>query len=388
MLVAVVVFVCAALSVGEGDSSAPAYEKGFDKSACHTLCPVPGCPNNASTDMGLKLSERGFPLANSFQFPEKIRRYTPFRVNMSSPNVAVHALILAFRSRTTGGTEPQGYFDGWSDSLQPLQCEDGPPNAITNKDLSGKNDFWFSWMPPDAQEIDVALRGTFVVNNEYWYNIEINSDFRVDEFPVSMEGCGQTKSCVTLSRTRTKCDKASRCDLTVTYSLSADNRTLEVTMGGVASMAGRYLAIGFTNDSESLKGASIFACTRTEKLAEVRHFTLADEKSMPMETNRVLENTLFEQDGERVWCRFQTPVRVAGFDLSVPLYQVYFWGQSNLTSGQIEMSPPYKTSKEPIQVGVPQESRLTSASSRESAPVLAVLVSGLLAATLLRPLSQ
>ncbi|XP_037510192.1 uncharacterized protein LOC119386971 [Rhipicephalus sanguineus] len=387
MFVVVVVFVCAALSVGEGDSSAPAYQNGFDKSACQTLCPVPGCPDNASADTELKLSERGFPLASSFQFPEKIRRYTPFRVNMSSPNVAVNALILVFRSRITGGTEPQGYFDNWSDSLKPLQCEGGPPNALTNKDLSGKNDFWFSWMPPDVPEIDVALKGTFVVNNEYWYDIEIGSAFPVDEFPVSMEGCGQAKSCVTLSRTRTKCEKASRCDLTVTYSLSADNRTLEVTMGGVASMAGRYLAIAFTNDSESLKSASIFACTRTERLAEVRHFTLADDKSMPVETNQVLGNTAFEQDGERVWCRFETPVRVAGFDLSVPLYQVYFWGQANLTSGQIEMSPPYKTSKEPIQVGVAQHSRLTSASSRESAPVLAVLVSGLMAAILLRPMS-
>ncbi|XP_075538038.1 uncharacterized protein LOC142572653 [Dermacentor variabilis] len=386
MLVAVVMFVCAVLSVGSGKSSAPAYEEGFDKSACQTLCPVPGCPDNASDDTELKLSERGFPLANSFQFPDKIRRYTPFRVNMSSPDVAVNALILVFRS-TSGGTEPQGYFDKWSDSLRPLQCEDGPPNALTNGDLSGKHDFWFSWMPPDLPEIDVALKGTFVVNNEYWYDIEIASAFQVDEFPVSMEGCGQVKSCVTLSRTRTKCEKASRCDLTVTYALSADNRTLEVTMGGVASMAGRYLAIAFTNDTEALKGASIFACTRTERLAEVRHFTLADDKSMPMETNQVLENTAFEQDGERVWCRFETPVRVAGFDLAAPLYQLYFWGQANLTSGQIEMSPPYKTSKEPIQVGVAQHSRLTSASSRESAPVLAVLVAGLVASILLRPMS-
>ncbi|KAL1425143.1 hypothetical protein MTO96_019488 [Rhipicephalus appendiculatus] len=329
---------------------------------------------------------------------------------MSSPNVAVNALILAFRSRTTGGTEPQGYFDSWSDSLKPLKCDgDGPPNALTNKDLSGKNDFWFSWMPPKAQEIDVALSsrcfrgapllvrtkprktlalgGTFVVNNEYWYNIEIKSDFKVNEFPVSMEGCGETKSCVTLSRTRTKCEKASRCDLTVAYSLSADNRTLEVTMGGVASMAGRYLAIAFTNDSESLKSSNIFACIRTERLAEVRHFTLADDKSVPVESNQVLEETLFEQDGELVWCRFKAPVRAPNFDLSVPLYQVYFWGEANRTSGQIEMSPPYKTSKEPIQVGVAQHSRLTSASSRESAPVLAVLVSGLMAAILLRPMS-
>uniref|UniRef100_A0A131YY35 DOMON domain-containing protein n=1 Tax=Rhipicephalus appendiculatus TaxID=34631 RepID=A0A131YY35_RHIAP len=388
MFVAVVMFVCAALSVGEGDSSAPAYQNGFDKSACQTLCPVPGCPDNASADTELKLSERGFPLASSFQFPEKIRRQSPFRVNMSSPNVAVNALILAFRSRTTGGTEPQGYFDSWSDSLKPLKCDgDGPPNALTNKDLSGKNDFWFSWMPPKAQEIDVALRGTFVVNNEYWYNIEIKSDFKVNEFPVSMEGCGETKSCVTLSRTRTKCEKASRCDLTVAYSLSADNRTLEVTMGGVASMAGRYLAIAFTNDSESLKSSNIFACIRTERLAEVRHFTLSDDKSVPVESNQVLEDTLFEQDGELVWCRFKVPVRPPNFDLSVPLYQVYFWGEANRTSGQIEMSPPYKTSKEPIQVGVAQHSRLTSASSRESAPVLAVLVSGLMAAILLRPMS-
>ncbi|XP_072142630.1 uncharacterized protein [Dermacentor andersoni] len=386
MLVAVVMFVCAVLSVGSGKSSAPAYENGFDKSACQTLCPVPGCPDNASDDTELKLSERGFPLANSFQFPDKIRRYTPFRVNMSSPDVAVNALILVFRS-ASGGTEPQGYFDKWSDSLRPLQCEDGPPNALTNGDLSGKHDFWFSWMPPDLPEIDVALKGTFVVNNEYWYDIEIASAFQVDEFPVSMEGCGQSKSCVTLSRTRTKCEKASRCDLTVTYALSADNRTLEVTMGGVASMAGRYLAIAFTNDTDTLKGASIFACTRTERLAEVRHFTLADDKSMPMETNQVLENTAFEQDGERVWCRFETPVRVAGFDLAAPLYQLYFWGQANLTSGQIEMSPPYKTSKEPVQVGVAQHSRLTSASSRESAPVLAVLVAGLVASILLRPMS-
>ncbi|XP_065301756.2 uncharacterized protein [Dermacentor albipictus] len=386
MLVAVVMFVCAVLSVGSGKSSAPAYEEGFDKSACQTLCPVPGCPDNASDDTELKLSERGFPLANSFQFPDKIRRYTPFRVNMSSPDVAVNALILVFRS-TSGGTEPQGYFEKWSDSLRPLQCEDGPPNALTNRDLSGKHDFWFSWMPPDLPEIDVALKGTFVVNNEYWYDIEIASAFQVDEFPVSMEGCGQAKSCVTLSRTRTKCEKASRCDLTVTYALSADNRTLEVTMGGVASMAGRYLAIAFTNDTETLKGTSIFACTRTERLAEVRHFTLADDKSMPVETNQVLENTAFEQDGERVWCRFETPVRVAGFDLAAPLYQLYFWGQANLTSGQIEMSPPYKTSKEPIQVGVAQHSRLTSASSRESAPVLAVLVAGLVASILLRPMS-
>lgn len=386
MFVAVVMFVCAVLSVGSGQSSAPAYEKGFDKSACQTLCPVPGCPDNASADTELKLSERGFPLANSFKFADKIRRYTPFRVNMSSPNVAVNALILVFRS-ANGGTEPQGYFDKWSDSLAPLQCEDGPPNALTNRDLSGKHDFWFTWMPPDLPEIDVALKGTFVVNNEYWYDLEIGSAFQVDEFPVSMEGCGQVKSCVTLSRTRTKCEKASRCDLTVTYALSADNRTLEVTMGGVASMAGRYLAIAFTNDSETFKSASIFACTRTERLAEVRHFTLADDKSMPMETNQVLENTAFEQDGERVWCRFETPVRVASFDLAAPLYQLYFWGQANLTSGQIEMSPPYKTSKEPIQVGVPQHSKLTSASSRESAPVLAVLVAGLVASILLRPMS-
>lgn len=387
MFVAVVMLVCAVLSVGYGEISAPAYKEGFDKSACQTLCPVSGCPHNASANTELKLSERGFPLASSFQFPEKIRRNTPFRVNMSSPNVAVNALILVFRSRTNGGAEPQGYFEAWSDSLKPLHCNDGPVNALTNGDLSGKHDFSFAWMPPDLSEIDVALKGTFVVNNEYWYDIEIGSAFPVNEFPVSMEGCGEMKSCVTLSRTRTKCERASRCDLTVTYSLSADNRTLEVTMGGVASMAGRYLAIAFTNDSESLKGASIFACTRTERLAEVRHFTLADDKSMPLETNQVFENTLFEQDGERVWCRFDTPVRVAGVDLSVPLYQVYFWGQANLTSGQIEMSPPYKTSKEPIQIGVAHLSKLTSASSRESAPVLAVLVAGLMAAILLRPLS-
>lgn len=90
MFVAVVMFVCAVLSVGSGQSSAPAYEKGFDKSACQTLCPVPGCPDNASADTELKLSERGFPLANSFKFADKIRRYTPFRGEMIvHPRVSV-----------------------------------------------------------------------------------------------------------------------------------------------------------------------------------------------------------------------------------------------------------------------------------------------------------
>ncbi|XP_077514030.1 uncharacterized protein LOC144124939 [Amblyomma americanum] len=387
MFFAVVMFLWAVLGFGNGETLAPAYAKGFDMSACQTLCPVPGCPGNTSADSELKLSERGFPLTKNFEFPPKIRRYTPFRVNMSSPNVAVNALILVFRSTAGDTDEPQGYFDQWSDSLRALQCEGGPPNALTNKDLSGKQELWFSWMPPDLPDIDVALKGTFVVNNEYWYHLEIASGFQVDEFPVSMEGCGQAKSCVTLSRTRTKCDKASRCDLTVTYSLSPDNRTLEVTMGGVASMAGRYLAIAFTNDTDTLKGSSIFACIRTERLAEVRHFTLNDEKILPVQTNQVLENTLFEQDGERVWCRFETPVRSPGVDLTLPLYQYYFWGQANLTSGQIEMSPPFKMSKDAIQVGVAQHSRLTSASSRESAPVLAVLAAGLLAAALLRPTS-
>ncbi|KAK8787050.1 hypothetical protein V5799_023167 [Amblyomma americanum] len=101
---------------------------------------------------------------------------------MSSPNVAVNALILVFRSTAGDTDEPQGYFDQWSDSLRALQCEGGPPNALTNKDLSGKQELWFSWMPPDLPDIDVALKGTFVVNNEYWYHLEIASGFQVDEF--------------------------------------------------------------------------------------------------------------------------------------------------------------------------------------------------------------
>lgn len=377
------VFVSAVIVAGSVTFPASAYKSGFDASTCSTLCPVPGCPENASADSELKLSDRGFPLTNSFSFPEKIRRYTPFRVNMSSPSVPVNALILVFRSTSGGSTAALGDFVHWSDStLQPIKCDGGRNSALTNKDASGKQEFWFTWMPPESEEIDVALKGTFVVNNEYWYNIEVESGFPVDEFPPSKDGCGETKSCVTLSSTKTKCAWASRCDLSITYKLSPDNRTLEVTIGGKASMAGRYVALAFTNDSQEMKGASIFACIRTERLAEVRHFTLHDANSAPVETTQVLEDMAFEQDMERVWCRFSTPVRVAGVDLSAPLHQLYFWGQANLTSGQIEMSPPYKRSKGAIQVGVPQKSSLTSA-SRENAPALSVLVVGLLSAALL-----
>lgn len=377
------VLVSAVIVAGSATFLASAYKTGFDASTCATLCPVPGCPENASADSELKLSDRGFPLTNSFSSPEKIQRYTPFRVNMSSRSVPVNALILVFRSTSGGSTEPLGHFVDWSKStLRSIQCDGGPTNALTNVDASGKQEFWFTWMPPDLEEIDVALKGTFVVNNEYWYNIEVKSGFPVDEFPPSKEGCGHTKSCVTLSSTKSKCEWASRCDLSITYKLSADNRTLEVTIGGRASMAGRYVAIAFTNDSQEMKGASIFACIRTERLAEVRHFTLHDGNSAPVETTQVLEDTTFQQDKERVWCRFSTPVRVAGVDLSAPLHQLYFWGQANLTSGQIEMSPPYKWSKGTVQVGVPQHSRLTSA-SRENAPALSVLVVGLLSAALL-----
>lgn len=58
------------------------YKNGFTKDACETLCPLPGCPANTTgdgSDAGLKLSDRGFPLSNSFKFSEKIRRTTPFR---------------------------------------------------------------------------------------------------------------------------------------------------------------------------------------------------------------------------------------------------------------------------------------------------------------------
>lgn len=377
------VFVSALVVAGSATLPASAYKMGFDPTTCATLCPVPGCPENASADSELKLSDRGFPLTNSFSFPAKIQRYTPFRVNMSSPSVAVNALILVFRSTSGGSTEPLGHFVDWSKpTLRSIQCDGGPANALTNSDESGKQEFWFTWMPPDMEEIDVALKGTFVVNNEYWYNIEVASGFQVEEFPPSKEGCGSTKSCVTLSSTKSKCEWASRCDLSITYKLSADNRTMEVTIGGKASMPGRYVALGFTNDSLEMKAASIFACIRTENDAEVRHFTLHDANSVPVETNRVLEDATYKQDKERVWCRFSTPVRVAGSDLTGHLHQLYFWGQANLTTGQIEMSPPYKRSKGTIQVGVPHHSRLTSA-SRENAPALAVLVVGLLSAALL-----
>lgn len=377
------VFVSAVIVAASGTLPAYAYKRGFDPTACATLCPVPGCPENASADSELKLSDRGFPLTNSFYLPTKIQRYTPFRVNMSSSPVAVNALILEFRSTSGGSTEPLGHFVEWSEpALRPIKCDGGPANALTNTDESGKQDFWFTWMPPDMEEIDVALKGTFVVNNEYWYNIEVASGFQVEEFPPSKEGCGSTKSCVTLSSTKSKCEWASRCDLSITYKLSADNQTMETTIGGKASMAGRYVALGFTNDSLGMKAASIFACIRTEMGAEVRHFTLHDAGSVPVETNQVLEDMAFKQDKERVWCRFSMPVRVAGSDLTGHLHQLYFWGQANVTTGQIELSPPYKRSKGTIQVGVPHHSRLTSA-SRENAPALAVLVVGLLSAALL-----
>lgn len=81
----------------------------------------------------------------------------------------------------------------------------------------------------------------------WWTNLTCYR-FLCDATAVSMEGCGDTKSCVTLSRTRTKCDKASRCDLSLTYALGSDNRSLDITMGGVAPVTGHYIALGFTDD--------------------------------------------------------------------------------------------------------------------------------------------
>uniref|UniRef100_V5HSV7 Putative secreted protein n=1 Tax=Ixodes ricinus TaxID=34613 RepID=V5HSV7_IXORI len=360
----------------------PAYRTGFDADACESLCPVPGCPTNTSAkDAGPKLSDRGFPLSGSFQFSPKMRRTTPFRVNMTS-QLAVNALMVLFRdaSDDSEARSPQGFFVDWSDSLKPVACEQGPPNALTNKDLSDKDHLWFTWMPPDTAEINVVLRGTFVVGNEYWYNVNVGGDFAVDEFPVSMEGCGDTKSCVTLSRTRAKCDKASRCDLSLTYALGSDNRSLEITMGGAAPVTGHYLALGFTDDPIMLKNANIFACTRTHDLATVQHFTLQDIDSTPVETNQVLEDPSFEQDGERIWCRFSTPVHVAGYDLSLPRHQVYLWGETNVTSQSIKIAPPYMVSKTPIKVGVPIYSRLTrNAATTRTASWIMALATALLA---------
>lgn len=307
------------------------YKNGFTKDACETLCPLPGCPANTTgdgSDAGLKLSDRGFPLSNSFKFSEKIRRTTPFRVTMAS-SVSVNALMLMFRDvGGDAGAAPLGYFVEWSKGLRPVKCEGGPPNALTNEDFTPKKDLWFTWMPPDLPEIEVLLRGTFVVGNEYWYNLNVGSGFPVDEFPVSMTGCGDSKSCMTLSRDRTKCDRASRCDMSLTYALTNDNRSLEVTMGGKAPVTGDYVALGFTEDPKMLKETSIFACIRTQDLAAVEHFSLEDAKKAAVRTNAVLEDTLFEQDGERVWCRFKTPVKVAGYDLTLPRYQVYLWGNT------------------------------------------------------------
>ncbi|KAG0414783.1 hypothetical protein HPB47_008066 [Ixodes persulcatus] len=296
-------------------------------------------------------------------------------VNMTS-QLAVNALMVLFRdaSDDSEARSPQGFFVDWSESLKPVACEQGPPNALTNKDLSDKDHLWFTWMPPDTAEINVVLRGTFVVGDEYWYNVNVGGDFAVDEFPVSMEGCGDTKSCVTLSRTRTKCDKASRCDLSLTYALGSDNRSLDITMGGAAPVTGQYLALGFTDDPIMLKNANIFACTRTHDLATVQHFTLQDLDSTPVETNQVLEDPSFEQDGERIWCRFSTPVHVAGYDLSLPRHQVYLWGETNVTSQSIKIAPPYMVSKTPIKVGVPIYSRLTrnAATTRTASWIMAL----------------
>ncbi|CAN7997774.1 unnamed protein product, partial [Ixodes hexagonus] len=272
-----------------------------------------------------------FMIPDSF-YNQFFRTCLSLAVNLTSPLV-VNALMVLFSdaSHESERRSPQGYFVQWSESLKPVACEDGPPNALTNKDLSDKTQLWFTWMPPDRAEINVVLSGTFVVGNEYWYNVKIAGDFAVDEFPVSMEGCGDTKSCVTLSKDRAKCDRPSKCHLSLTYALSSDNRSLEVTMSGAAQVTGRYLALGFTEDPVMLKETSIFACTRTHDLATVQHFTLPDVDSTPVETNQVLEDTSFEQDGERIRCRFKTPVNVAGYDLSLPRHQVYLWGDTNST---------------------------------------------------------
>ncbi|KAH9371141.1 hypothetical protein HPB48_000032 [Haemaphysalis longicornis] len=110
-----------------------------------------------------------------------------------------------------------------------------------------------------------------------------------------------------------------------------------------------------------IKDASIFACIRTERGAEVRHFTLHDANSVPVETNQVLGDVTVKQDKERVWCRFSMPVRVAGSDLTGHLHQLYFWGQANVTTGQIELRPPYKRSNGTIQPVPILLSSLTSA---------------------------
>ncbi|KAM7303038.1 hypothetical protein ISCGN_018546 [Ixodes scapularis] len=304
-----------------------------------------------------------------------------WKVNLTS-QLAVNALMVLFRdaSDDSEARSPQGFFVDWSDSLKPVACEQGPFNALTNKNLSEKDHLWFTWMPPDTAEINVVLRGTFVVGDEYWYNVNIGGDFVVDEFPVSMEGCGDTKSCVTLSRTRAKCDKASRCDLSLTYALGSDNRSLDITMGGVAPVTGHYIALGFTDDPIMLKNTHIFACTRTHDLATVQYFSLQDLDSTPVETDQVFGAPSFEQDGERIWCRFLTPTFVPGHDLTLPRYQVYLWGETNVTSQSIKIAPPYMVSKTPIKVGVPIYSRLTrNAATTRTASWIMALATALLA---------
>lgn len=340
-------------------SSAIAYKNGFTQEACETLCPFPDCTNSTTSDASeINRSERGFPYSGTFQFPDRIRRTTPFKVNMSIPSgLAVNALMLVFHG---SGNEPLGHFSEVSNNLRTIACSGGPPNALTNRDFSEKNNLWFVWMPPDLPDARVSLKGTFVFENEYWYNINVKDNFNVDTFPPSMSSCGKKESCVTVSRTAVKCEKASRCDLTLSYVLTDNNRTLEITLGGVAPEAGRYLAIGFTDDRQKLKDANIFACTRTEALATVEHFTLEDVAKIPVKTEQVLEEPTFELDGERVWCKFRTPVQLAGYDLVAPHYQLYFYGKTDTNTGVIEIGPKYVVSKERIEIGVPLDKQLTS----------------------------
>ncbi|XP_064456048.1 uncharacterized protein LOC135366957 [Ornithodoros turicata] len=335
---------------------AGAYKKGFAKEACKTLCPIVNCTDNglAAREVELKRSDRGFPLSESFEFDKKIRRTKPFRVTVNIKNgVDVNALMLVFREGIEG--KPLGYFKNFSDNLVPVQCDGGPPNAVTNKDFSPKSSFWFEWMPTDISDINIALRGTFVVNDEYWYNIEVKSNFLVDTFPPSMSECGRTKSCVTLSRTAAKCDKASRCDITLKYGLSPDNRTLEVVLGGVAPQTGQYVAVGFTDDRDTMKDIRIFSCRRTEDRAAVE----IEDDSL-QESEGVIEEVDTEQDGERVWCSFKTPVKVGDYNLIAPRYQVYLHGTADTTTGRIKIGPKFTTSKKKIEIGVPFESNLTS----------------------------
>ncbi|KAF2360424.1 DOMON domain [Trinorchestia longiramus] len=150
---------------------------------------------------------------------------------------------------------------------------------------------------------------------------------------VSTKDCARSKSCYRLCPSgRFMCPGYAALYM-ATLSLTANNNSVAITLGGRVFSNDSYIALGVSSDPSELKGADISAChALPEGGVTVSHYLLDDVSSVPDLHKGKLTLQRQDSDSDQIWCSFERELKgdsVNSMMLHTPKHFLFFSGVIN-----------------------------------------------------------